>query len=68
MLEETDANHSVIASARGVFGYEGGALASKETGVTVIIPPGAISEGEEHEIYFKVCQDANMLPPLDKEK
>ncbi|GIY97117.1 tight junction protein ZO-1 [Caerostris extrusa] len=68
MLEETDVNHSVIASAQGVFGCEGGALASKETGVTVIIPPGAISEGERHEIYFKVCQDANMLPPLDKEK
>ncbi|GFX29519.1 tight junction protein ZO-1 [Trichonephila clavipes] len=68
MLDETDANHSVIASASGVFGFEGGALASKETGVTVIIPPGAISEGEQHEIYFKVCQDATMLPPLDKEK
>ncbi|CAL1264673.1 unnamed protein product [Larinioides sclopetarius] len=67
-LEESDANHSVIASASGVFGTEGGTLASKETGVTVIIPPGAISEGEKHEIYFKVCQDANMLPPLDKEK
>ncbi|KAF8789141.1 Tight junction protein ZO-1 like protein [Argiope bruennichi] len=67
-LEESDANHSVIASASGVFGPEGGTLASKETGVTVIIPPGAISEGEKHEIYFKVCQDSNMLPPLDKEK
>lgn len=63
MLEENNAAH-VIAKAEGVFGSEGGTLTSKETGVTIIIPPGAIPEGETHEIYFKVCQDSNMLPPL----
>ncbi|XP_071033804.1 tight junction protein ZO-1 isoform X2 [Parasteatoda tepidariorum] len=66
--EDTEDGHSVIASAQGVFGYEGGTLTSRETGVTILIPPGAISEGERHEIYFKVCQDPNMLPPLDKDK
>lgn len=67
-LESPNATHSVVATAQGVFGSSGGVLSSKETGVTVIIPPGAISEGLEQEIYFKVCQDANMLPALDKEK
>lgn len=61
---EDNAPHNVIAKAEGVFGSEGGTLTSRETGVTIIIPPGAISEGERHEIYFKVCQDSNMLPPL----
>lgn len=68
MLEEPNATHNVIATARGIFGCEGGTLTSNETGVTIIIPPGAISEGEKHEIYFKVCQDSSMLPPLDKDK
>ncbi|XP_054713756.1 tight junction protein ZO-1-like [Uloborus diversus] len=67
-LEEPNSTHNVIATAQGVFGSEGGTLTSRETGVTVIIPPGAICEGERHEIYFKVCQDTNMLPPLDKDK
>ncbi|KFM74781.1 Tight junction protein ZO-1, partial [Stegodyphus mimosarum] len=68
VLEEANGTHSVIATAQGVFGSEGGTLTSRETGVTLIIPPGAISEGERHEIYFKVCHDTNMLPPLDKDK
>lgn len=67
MLED-NAPHNVIAKAEGVFGSEGGALTSRETGVTVIIPPGAIPEGERHDIYFKVCQDTNMLPPLHEGK
>lgn len=38
------------------------------TGVAIVIPKGAIPEGVKQEIYFKVCQDNNILPPLDKEK
>ncbi|KAG8186733.1 hypothetical protein JTE90_009802 [Oedothorax gibbosus] len=61
-------DHAVISSVRGVFGSTGGALCCRETGVSLHIPPGAISEGETHDIYFKVCHDTNMLPPLDKDK
>jgi len=37
-------------------------------GVTIIIPAGAIPEGVQQEVYFKVCQDNSILPPLDKDK
>ena len=37
-------------------------------GVSIIIPEGAITDGVQQEIYFKVCQDNSILPPLDKEK
>lgn len=58
----------MVATARGVFDHEGGKLESVETGVSIVIPPGAIPKGVKQEIYFKVCQDNSMLPPLDKEK
>jgi len=38
------------------------------TGVTIIIPAGAIPECVQQEVYFKVCQDNSILPPLDKDK
>jgi len=37
-------------------------------GVSIIIPAGAIPEGVQQEVYFKVCQDNSILPPLDKDK
>jgi len=43
-------------------------LTSEETGVSLVIPHGALAEGVEQEIYFKVCRDTSMLPPLDQEK
>lgn len=33
-----------------------------------MIPEGAIPEGAEQEIYFKVCKDNNFMPPLDADK
>ncbi|XP_061409742.1 tight junction protein ZO-1-like [Lethenteron reissneri] len=60
--------HSVVATARGVFDSNGGVLSSVETGVSVVVPRGAIPEGLEQEIYFKVCQDNSIIPALDKEK
>ncbi|KAG8144855.1 hypothetical protein E2320_013264 [Naja naja] len=51
--------HTVIATARGVFNSNGGVLSSIETGVSIIIPQGAIPEGIEQEIYFKT-----LLSPL----
>lgn len=63
-----DSNHTVIATAKGVFDSTGGILTSDETGVSVVIPAGAIPEGTRQEIYFKVCKDTKMEPPLDPEK
>ncbi|XP_053768767.1 tight junction protein ZO-1 isoform X2 [Desmodus rotundus] len=70
VVEEDDDEdgHTVVATARGVFNSNGGVLSSIETGVSIIIPQGAIPEGVEQEIYFKVCRDNSILPPLDKEK
>ncbi|XP_068954541.1 tight junction protein ZO-1 isoform X6 [Petaurus breviceps papuanus] len=66
--EEDEDGHTVVATARGIFNSNGGVLSSIETGVSIIIPQGAIPEGIEQEIYFKVCRDNSILPPLDKEK
>ncbi|XP_053573525.1 tight junction protein ZO-1 [Bombina bombina] len=66
--DEEDDAHTVVATARGVFNSNGGVLSSIETGVSIIIPQGAIPDGIEQEIYFKVCRDNSILPPLDKEK
>jgi tight junction protein 1 len=60
--------HPVVATARGVFDSKGGLLESKETGVSIVIPPAAIPDGVQQEVYFKVCQDNSIMPPLDKEK
>ncbi|XP_062848145.1 tight junction protein ZO-1 isoform X3 [Trichomycterus rosablanca] len=66
--DEDDEGHTVVATARGIFNCNGGVLSSIETGVSIIIPQGAIPESVEQEIYFKVCRDNSILPPLDKEK
>ena len=66
--DEDEDGHTVVATARGVFNSNGGVLSSIETGVSIIIPQGAIPEGVEQEIYVKVCRDNSILPPLDKEK
>ena len=36
--------------------------------MSIVIPKGAIEPGVKQELYFKVCQDNSILPPLDKEK
>lgn len=66
--DDEDEGHTVVATARGIFNANGGVLSSIETGVSIIIPQGAIPDGVEQEIYFKVCRDNSILPPLDKEK
>ena len=63
-----DDEPTVVATARGYFTSRGGILTSEETGVSIYIPSGAIPPGIEQEIYFKVCTDNTMLPPLDTEK
>ena len=39
-----------------------------ESGVSIVIPEGAILHGVEQEIYFKVCKDNNFMPPLDSDR
>ncbi|TRY83428.1 hypothetical protein DNTS_030895 [Danionella cerebrum] len=51
--DDDDDSHTVVATARGVFNSNGGVLSSIETGVSIIIPQGAIPDGVEQEIYFK---------------
>lgn len=63
-----DDDPQVVATARGVFDSNGGVLSSVETGVSIVIPKGAIRPGIRQEIYFKVCRDNTALPPLDKNK
>jgi hypothetical protein len=46
-----------MGMARGAFGYDGGVLEGPG-GVTLIIPPGALSPNSHQEIYFSVT-DAN---------
>ncbi|KAK4294639.1 hypothetical protein Pmani_032746 [Petrolisthes manimaculis] len=63
-----EGKHKVIATARGVYDHKGGTLTSEETGVSIVIPPGAITKGDKQEIYFKVCRDNSLVPPLDQER
>lgn len=63
-----EGKHKVIATARGVYDHKGGTLTSEETGVSIVIPPGAITKGAKQEIYFKVCQDNSLVPPLDQDR
>ena len=65
-------NCSVIATVRGWLTDEGGRLESVETGVALLIPPGALPPGPSHLVYFKVCrpdiQTVLMAPLLDQGK
>ena len=63
-----DDEPTVVATARGIFDNRGGILTSEETGVSIYVPSGAIPYGVEQEVYFKVCTDNSMLPPLDTDK
>ncbi|CAN8014845.1 unnamed protein product [Ixodes persulcatus] len=66
--QECPPGGEVVATASGVFGAAGGCLSSPETGVSIVVPQGAIPEGVSQEIFFKVCRDSSMLPPLDRDK
>ncbi|CAG5114446.1 unnamed protein product, partial [Candidula unifasciata] len=66
--ESIDEKHTIVATAKGIFTSKGGLLESPETGVSILVPEGAIEENQEQEIYFKVCRDNSLLPPLDTEK
>ncbi|CAH3013994.1 unnamed protein product [Porites evermanni] len=67
-FESLDEDTQVVATARGKFTSQGGVLSSPESGVSIVIPEGAIPDGVEQEIYFKVCKDNNFMPPLDSDR
>uniref|UniRef100_A0A0R3RV22 PDZ domain-containing protein n=1 Tax=Elaeophora elaphi TaxID=1147741 RepID=A0A0R3RV22_9BILA len=66
----TDSNATVIEHATGIIDIRGGRLSCPKTGVSLIIPEGAINEGVQQEIYVKVCRasDAGNRPPLDESR
>ncbi|BFZ25795.1 hypothetical protein BsWGS_28834 [Bradybaena similaris] len=66
--ESMNDKHTIVATAKGVFTSKGGLLESPETGVSILVPEGAIEDNKDQEIYFKVCRDNSLLPPLDTEK
>jgi len=61
-----------MATVRGWLTNEGGRLESVETGVALLVPPGALPPGPCHLVYFKVCrpdiQTVLMAPLLDQGK
>ena len=72
-------NCTVIATVRGWLTHDrGGRLESVETGVALLVPPGALPPvPESHLVYFKVCRQesrptAEALysngPPVDQGK
>ncbi|KAK7096581.1 hypothetical protein V1264_005859 [Littorina saxatilis] len=65
---ELEEGQTVVATARGVFTSAGGVLTSHQTGVSIVIPEGALDAGVTQEIYFKVCSGNSILPPLDEDK
>lgn len=52
---DSNSNCSIIASANGIFDFNGGTLESADTGVCLTVPEGAIAEGCSFDLYFKVC-------------
>ncbi|KAF3854960.1 hypothetical protein F7725_023015 [Dissostichus mawsoni] len=56
--DDEDEGHTVVPPPGG----------SSTTGVSIIIPQGAIPESVEQEIYFKVCRDNSILPPSTRRK
>lgn len=58
------ANCTVIATVRGWLTHDrGGRLESVETGVALLVPPGALpSVPESHLVYFKVCRQLDNRP------
>ncbi len=43
----------IVSIHAGVFDSSGGCLVSQETGVSIVIPAGAVPTGKAQEIYFK---------------
>ncbi|CAD6184962.1 unnamed protein product [Caenorhabditis auriculariae] len=57
----------VVEESTALVGSEGAVLKCVQSQVELRIPPGAIPDGEKHEIYVKVCREGDS-PPIDKSK
>lgn len=55
-----------MAHVAATIGPDGGTLSSGTTGVSITVPPGALSANQE--MFFKVFRDASMSPPVDEAK
>lgn len=53
-MEPTPENHILLDTVVGVFDSSGGVLSSESTGVSIYLPPNAIPNGVNQEIYIKV--------------
>ena len=53
-MEPTPENHILLDIVKGVFDSSGGILSSESTGVSIYLPPNAIPNGVNQQIYFKV--------------
>lgn len=58
--------HAVLAHVAATIGPDGGTLASDTTGVSITVPPGALTSTQD--MFFKVFRDASMSPPVDEAK
>uniref|UniRef100_A0A0N5A4W5 Tight junction protein ZO-1 n=1 Tax=Parastrongyloides trichosuri TaxID=131310 RepID=A0A0N5A4W5_PARTI len=59
---------TVIEHISGVIDSTGGKLLCPESGVELIIPPGAIQNDHHQEIYIKICKDTSNSIPINLEK
>lgn len=58
---------TVVEESTALIGTQGGVIRCDRSNVELRIPPGAIPDGEEHEIYVKVCREGDSSP-IDRSK
>ncbi|ULU14377.1 hypothetical protein L3Y34_016709 [Caenorhabditis briggsae] len=58
---------TVVEESTALVGSQGGVIRCEKSNVELRIPPGAIADGEEHEIYVKVCREGDSSP-IDRSK
>uniref|UniRef100_A0A1I7USX2 DNA-directed RNA polymerase n=1 Tax=Caenorhabditis tropicalis TaxID=1561998 RepID=A0A1I7USX2_9PELO len=58
---------TVVEESTALIGTQGGVIRCEKSNVELRIPPGAIADGEEHEIYVKVCREGDSSP-IDRSK
>ncbi|CEF65401.1 Polychaetoid [Strongyloides ratti] len=59
---------TVIEHISSVIDFNGGKLLCPDSGVELIIPPGAIPSDHNQEIYIKICKDTSNAIPINVEK
>lgn len=58
---------TVVEESTALIGSLGGVIRCEKSNVELRIPAGAITEGQEHEIYVKVCREGDSSP-IDRSK